>query len=52
MQEGEEELAELERIQALLDLSEDEYEKLDPQQQEDIDRIRHNRSKEKRKESV
>ena len=38
------------RIQALLDMSEDEYERLDPQKQREIDSIRLDRCKEKRKE--
>lgn len=47
-----EELTKLEKIQALLDISEDEYESLDPQQKEDFDKLQHSRSMEKRKESV
>ena len=47
-----EQLAKLERIQALLDMSEDEYENLDPQEKEEFDRLQHSHSMEKRKESV
>ena len=51
-EEEEEEIAKLERIQALVDMSEEEYEGLDPQQQKEIDRLQHSRSTERRKQSV
>ena len=47
-----EQLANFERTQALLDMSEDEYENLDPQQKEDFDKLLYSQSIEKRKESV
>ena len=47
-----EQLAKLERVQALLDMSEDEYENLDPQEKEEFDKFQHNQSMEKKKESV
>ena len=45
-----EELAKLERIKAVLDLSEDEYDSLDPEQKEDFDKLQHSQSIERRKE--
>ena len=47
-----EQLAKLERVQALLDMSEDEYENLDPQEKEEFDKFQHSQSIEKKKESV